>query len=619
MDGVRILSVAARLPAPYGSALTDLRVPPERAQELKAASRDLPSLDLEPRELCDLEMLATGAFSPLTGFMGQTDHVRVCSDMRLANGRLWPLPVTLGAPLELAERLSAGAQVALRDAEGTMVALLTVSEIWEPDRRLEAGSIFGSAGDDHPGSAMLLHAPRRAALAGRLEVLELPVHHDFPGLRRTPAQLRETLEQRRIARVLAYRPRDLLHRIHVETTTRLAQLHEANVLLFGAVGRERLDAPVHHPRVRAWRAALARYPQGIAQLNLVELSVRRCGPRAALLDAIVARNFGASHTVVEHDHDDHGPGASFTPRYGQYRAQELVMAHERELGVETVMLRDLVYEEEHPEKILIGRASPGHVPAAGAPAGSARSREVARWFSYPTVLQEWQRPFRGRPEQGLTVFFTGLSGAGKSTIAQILAAKLLELGERHVTLLDGDVVRKHLSAGLSFSREHRDLNVLRLGFVASLITQYRGIAICAPIAPYARTRAEVRAMIEAHGAFIEVYVATPLGVCEARDRKGLYARARAGLIANFTGVSDPYEPPHNPEITINTQNLTAAQAVDMILDHLAARGYLSGRVLQRAVVPAEGWHAANEPVAPRHAGTTPAPGELAQRDGGVGP
>jgi sulfate adenylyltransferase len=586
---------AARLPAPYGGTLTKLFADASRAQELKAASRDFASLDLSPRELCDLELLATGGFSPLTGFMGQADHVRVCREMRLGNGRLWPLPVTLGVPPGIADKLAPGAPVALRDSEGTMVAVLTVSEIWEPDRQLEAECVYGTAEECHPEVAALAPGARRACLAGRLEVLELPPHYDFANLRRTPAQSREWLEHRTVGRVLAYTPRHLLHRVHVETTTRLALPLEAAVLILGAVGRARFDAPAHHPQVRAWRAALAHYPSGIAQLKLIELSARHCGPRAALLNAIVARNYGATHVVVEHDYHDRGPRANGVPLYGQYLAQEIAIAHERELGVEIVPFRDLVYEEEHPERYLIGRTSPARRPVEkGVALAGVRGREVARWFSYPTVLQEWQKPFRGRPEQGLTIFFTGLSGAGKSTIAQVLTARLLELGDRHVTLLDGDVVRKHLSAGLTFSREHRDLNVLRLGFVSSLITQYRGIAICAPIAPYARTRAEVRAMIEPHGGFIEVYIATPLGVCEGRDRKGLYARARAGLIPNFTGVSDPYEPPENPEITINTQHLTPAQAVELILDHLAANGYLSARAMQDRLRRAEdGAHAAD--------------------------
>jgi sulfate adenylyltransferase len=342
-------------------------------------------------------------------------------------------------------------------------------------------------------------------------------------------------------------------------------MNDASVLILGAVGRARPGDAGYHARVRAWRAALDQYPGGSARLNLVELSERRCGTRAVLLSAIVARNFGASHFVVGHDYDERGDAATGDPLYGRYTAQEAMIANERELGIETVMMRDLVHEEDRPEQVLVGFASSRYVAGGREPGAEAHARQVAHWFSYPSVLQEWQKPFRGRPPQGFTVFLTGLSGAGKSMIARILAAKLLETGDRHVTLLDGDTVRHLLSP--EPSREHRDLDLRRLGYVAGLITQYRGIAICASIAPYAVTRAQVRAMVEPHGGFIEVHVATPLAVCEAR--------ARAGSIPESAGVSGPYETPAKPEITIDTGKLTAVQAAEVVLDYLAGRGLLN--------------------------------------------
>jgi sulfate adenylyltransferase len=583
MEGIRLLSADTRLNPPYGGVLVNLMAEADRAHELKTMARDLPSIALTTRELCDLEMLASGAFSPLTGFLGKADYQSVCENRRLADGRLWPLPVMLGAPPALAERLSAlsSPKVVLRDIEGALMAILTVSECWEPDRQREAECLAGTTQPTHPEVVQL----RRDGvyLAGQLEVLALPVHYDFSGLRRTPEQLRESLGYRATGRLMAYQPRGLLHRTHVELTRRLGQMNDASVLILGAVGRVYPDDAGYHARVRAWRAALDYYPNGNARLNLAELSVRRAGVRAVLLSAIVARNFGASHFVVEHDYDECGDAATGDPLYGQYTTQEALIAHERELGIETVMMRDLIYEEDRPEQVLVGRASSRHIAGGRETGDEARARQLVRWFSYPSVLQEWQKPFRGRPPQGFTVFFTGLSGAGKSTIAQILAAKLLEIGDRHVTLLDGDAVRKQLSSELGFSRAHRDLNVCRLGFVAGLITQYRGIAICAPIAPYAATRAQVRAMVEPHGGFIEVYVATPLSVCEARDRKGLYARARAGVIPEFTGVSDPYEAPENPEVRIDTGKLTAVQAAEAVLVYLAGRGLLTEREVRPAM------------------------------------
>lgn len=581
MDGMRLMKSLADLRPAHGGRLVRLQASLERARELKEAARDLLSHDLTPRQVCDLELLATGAFSPLQGFMRRTDYQSVCREGRLADGRLWPLPVTLEVPAALAERLAAGDQLALRDGEGVLLAVLRVEELWERDLRWEAHQVYGTERSDHPEVARLL-ATSPVCVAGPLEVIEPSWHDDFADLRRTPAELRRVFAENRDAHLLAYFPRQLLHRAHVEFTRRAALLHDARLLILADVGRRGPeDEGGHYARVRALRAALESYPPGLATLNLVELAPRRCGTRAALLHAILARNFGCTHLVVEHDYADQGDGADGKPLYGQYRCQEAVIAHEREIGIETVLFRDLVYEEEHPEHFLVRRPLPWRAAGgAGAVSAYERTAEVARWFSYPEVLREWCKPFHNRPEQGLTVFFTGLSGAGKSAIARCLAARLMEIGERHVSLLDGDVVRKHLSSELGFSREHRDLNVLRLGYVASLITQHRGVAICAPIAPYAATRAKVRAMIEPYGGFVEVYVSTPIEVCEARDRKGLYARARAGLIQRFTGVSDPYEPPASAEIVIDTTTISVRAAAERILGWLAAAGYLSGAVLE---------------------------------------
>lgn len=618
MDGTRLIRGREPLRPPYGGgALVELQADPQRAHALREAARMLPSHDLTPRQTCDLELLASGAFTPLEGFMGRADYDSVCAQQRLSDGRLWPIPITLDVPPALAARLSIGDRLALRDAEGVALALLTVGEIWERDRVCEAEQLFGTAHPAHP-EARALRAAHTTCVAGRLELIEWPAHHDFRELRRTPAELRQRLGAGGTMNVLGYFPRHLLHRAHVRFTRRAALRHDAALLILAAVGRrDHEDESAHYARVRALRAALDHYPRGLAILNLVELSARRCGARAALLQAIVARNFGCTHLVLEHDYADEGEGATGEPRYGQYRWQETLVAHERELGIEIVPFRDLVHEEDRPEYFLLPRPTR---TAAAAPPDAARRSEIVRYFSYPSVLREWQKPFRGRPEQGLTIFFTGLSGAGKSTLARRLGARLMEIGERHVTLLDGDVVRKHLSAGLGFSREDRDRNVLRLGYVASLITQHRGVAICAPIAPYAATRAQVRAMIEPYGGFVEVYVATPLAVCEARDRKGLYARARAGLIEGFTGISDPYEPPEAAELVIDTSQLSPEEAVARILAYLVEAGHLSESALTTAAAatsPAALWPAPFAAVPPPHAhlrhrdavGTAPSRGD----------
>ena len=569
MSGIHRPGTARELNAPYGDTLVNLRVGAERAAELKAASCDLPSLDLTPRQLCDIEMLATGAFSPLTSFLGRTDYESVCAGMRLADGRLWPVPVTLDIPRAVAGKLSAGQRVALRDAEGTLIAVLTIAEMWQPDKGAEAQCLYGTRAITHPAVNHLLNVAGEVYVSGALEVVEPPVHHDFTALRDSPAGVRDRLHRQGVTRVVGYQPRRLMHRAHVEFTKRTAYLNDAVLLIQAAVGRKGLSEPDHFSRVRALSVVLNHYAAQAVHLNLMELSLRHCGPRAAMWHAIVHKNFGCSHFIIGHDYDDHGEGATGEPLYGQYRALESVQWHAHEIGIEPVPLRHLVQEEDQPERYLSPQRR--RRTRDGLRLAPGQTAEIAHWFSYPAVFEEWNKSLR----HGFTLFFTGLSGAGKSTLAQVLYARLREQEARPVTLLDGDVVRKHLSSELGFSREHRDLNVLRQGFVASMVTRHGGIAICAPIAPYAHTREQVRAMVEEHGEFIEIHVATPLEVCESRDRKGLYARARAGLIRNFTGVSDPYEAPANPEIVLDTSLQSASAAVEKILAYLGEQGHLS--------------------------------------------
>ncbi len=571
MSGAQRLGTLRELNQPYGGTLVNLLVSPDRAAELKAVSRDLVSLDLSPRHLADLEMLATGVFSPLQSFMGQADYEAVCAHMRLADGRLWPIPVTLDISLKFSENILPGQLIALRDGEGTLMAVLTVSEIWQPDKGAESQCLYGTRSITHAAANQLLNANGDACISGKLEVVELPIHHDFPRLRQTPAEVRARLVRQNVTRVVGYHPRHLMHRAHVEFTKRTAYLKDAVLLIQSHVGRRGLNDADHFSRVRALYAVLDRYSSQAAQLNLLELSPRHSGARSAMWHAILHKNFGCSHFIVEHDYDDQGEGATGDPLYGQYHGLDSVTWHAQEIGIEVVPFRNLVLEEDQPEKLLSPRGASRRMKGKIRVASHEQNAEIAHWFSYPAVLEEWHKTLR----QGFTLFFTGLSGAGKSTLAQVLYARLKEQEARPVTLLDGDIVRKNISSELGFSREHRDMNVLRQGYVASLITRHGGIAICAPIAPYANTRAQVRAMVEEDGDFIEVYVATPLGTCESRDRKGLYARARAGLIKQFTGVSDPYETPINPEIVVDTSLQSANEAADKILAYLTAQGYMT--------------------------------------------
>ena len=569
---------------------------PDRAAELTAALPGLPSWGLTPRQFCDLEMLMNGAFAPLGGFLDRRATESVCERMRLPDGTLWPIPVTLDVDAATAEAASRAGALVLRDAEGLPLAVQRVAEVWEHGRAAEAERVYGTLDPAHPGVHHLLHRTNNLAVGGPLEGLRTPPHYDFIDLRETPAETRADLARRGWGTVVAFQTRNPIHRAHFELTVRAARESGAALLLHPVVGMTRPGDLDHYTRVRCYQALLDRYgAAGIgAKLALLPLAMRMAGPREALLHALVRRNYGCTHFIVGRDHA--GPGADGSGRsfYGPYEAQELVRRHEAELGIRMVPFRNMVYladEDRYaPEDEVAAfaeAASPG--AAGGAPGGAPRvlqisgsdlrrrladGAELPEWFTFPEVAAELRRSHPPRSEAGFTVFLTGLSGAGKSTIARVLQVKLLEVGGRPVTLLDGDLVRQELSSELGFSKEHRDLNVRRIGFVASEITRNGGIALCAPIAPYDALRREVRERIAPLGGFVLVWVATALEVCEQRDAKGLYARARAGLIPAFTGISDPYETPADAEVVVDAGTLTPLEAAERVLANLRSEGYL---------------------------------------------
>jgi sulfate adenylyltransferase len=573
-----IETVAEHLISPHGGTLVDLVVSEGRAAEVKAESKDWPSWDLSQRQLCDLELLANGAFSPLQGFMGEEAYTSVLESMRLPGGALWPMPVTLDISEEAAAGLSAGSSLALRDQEGVMLAALEVEEIYRPDKQAEAKAVFGTTDKTHPGVAYLFDKAGPVYVAGRLEVLSLPHHYDYKALRLTPAQMRDQFSRLGWSKVVAFQTRNPMHRAHVELTTRAAKAAGANLLVHPVVGMTKPGDVDHHTRVRCYQAVMKGYPHATATLALLGLAMRMAGPREALWHAIVRKNFGASHFIIGRDHAGPGKGADGVAFYGPYDAQALVLEHSDELGIGVVPFQQMVYVEDRDEYMPVDEVPKGSrtldISGTELRRRLAEGREVPNWFTFPEVAAELRRSYPPRARQGFTVFFTGLSGSGKSTIASVLLTKLLEEGGRPVTLLDGDIVRKHLSSELGFSKEHRDTNIRRIGWVASEITKNGGIAICAPIAPYEAVRKEVREMVEPTGGFILVHVSTAIEVCEARDRKGLYAKARAGIVKEFTGISDPYEEPTDAEVTIDTADLSAEEAAQVIMVHLQAEGYL---------------------------------------------
>ena len=563
---------------PHGGELKELYLPEGKADEEKQRAKDYKSWDLTQRQICDLDLLMNGAFSPLEGFLGEQDYEAVCNDMRLTSGVLWPMPITLDVSEEFAGEIGSGESIALRDPEGVLLAILEVTDIWTPDRASEAQRVYGTNDDTHPAVAHLMHASNPVYIGGRVRGIEPPTYYDFKLLRDTPSELRGRFRKLGWRKVVAFQTRNPLHRAHQELTFRAAREADANLLIQPVVGMTKPGDIDHFTRVRCYEHILDQYPEQTTQLSLLNLAMRMGGPREALWHAIIRKNYGCTHFIVGRDHAGPGNDKDGNPFYGPYDAQELFKEHEAELDITMVPFKMMVYVENKAEYLPADETEPtDKVLNLSGTEFRRRLREgldIPEWFSYPRVVEELRRAHPPKHKQGFTVFFTGLSGSGKSTVANALMVKLLEMGTRPVTLLDGDVVRKNLSSELNFSKEHRDLNIQRIGYVASEITKNGGIAICAPIAPYTATRRQVRETISPLGGFLEAHVATPIEIFEQRDRKGLYAKARAGLIKGFTGIDDPYEVPENPEIVIDTGELTPDLAAHRILITLEKLGYV---------------------------------------------
>lgn len=558
--------------------IPELYVSYDSAQKLKVEAGQLASWDLTPRQICDLELLMNGGFNPLKGFMGQADYEGVVENMRLTSGALFPIPITLDVSEAFAEKVEPGQDIALRDQEGVILAILSISDKWVPNKANEAEKVFGADDLAHPAVNYLHNTAGKVYLGGPVTGIQQPVHYDFKARRDTPNELRALFRKLGWRKVVAFQTRNPLHRAHQELTFRAAREAEANLLIHPVVGMTKPGDVDHFTRVRCYEAVLDKYPAQTTALSLLNLAMRMAGPREAVWHGIIRKNHGCTHMIVGRDHAGPGKNSAGKDFYDPYAAQELFAQHAAEIGIEMVDFKHMVYVQEKAQ----------YYPANEIPEGSTvldisgtelrrRLREgldIPEWFSFPEVVNELRKTSPARSKQGFTVFFTGLSGSGKSTIANALMVKLMEMGGRPVTLLDGDVVRKHLSSELGFSKEHRDINIKRIGYVASEITKNGGIAICAPIAPYTATRRAVREMIEAYGAFVEVHVATSIEECERRDRKGLYKLAREGKIKEFTGISDPYEAPTAAELVVDTENVDVDHCAHQVLLKLEQMGLI---------------------------------------------
>ena len=564
---------------PYGGKLVDLLVPAEEQEAVKQAANRLPSIQISERSLCDLEMLAIGGFSPLDRFMGKEDHQRVLDEMRLTSGHLFPIPVTL--PVGSDSDVHLDQQVALRNSKNELLGIMTVEEAYEWDRDEVADKVFGSRDLRHPLVAEMMRWGD-VNISGRLQILELPRHYDFRDLRLTPAETREVLSGYGYQDVVAFQTRNPLHRVHEELTKRAADSVNGVLLLHPVVGLTKPGDVDYYTRVRTYKTLRDRYfDSNRILLSLLPLAMRMGGPREAVWHAIIRRNYGANHLIVGRDHAGPGADSQGNPFYGPYDAQELVEEHSEELGVKTVLFTELVYlpDEDRYEEV-------SKIPAQAVTASisGTQVREeylnngklLPDWFTRPEVAEILADSYPPRHRQGTCIWFTGLSGSGKSTTAEVLTVLLMEHG-RQITELDGDVVRTNLSKGLGFSKEDRDTNIRRIGFVAGEVVRHGGVAMCAAVSPYRSTRDDVRNMIGSDR-FIEVFVDTPLEVCEERDTKGMYAMARRGEIKDFTGINDPYEEPLNPEIVLDTVNKTPEENAHIILDFIIDKGFVRAQV-----------------------------------------
>ena len=559
---------------PYGGQLVNLLIDTEQLAHEREYASKLPSIQISERAICDLELLAVGAFSPLERFMGQQDYQNVLDNMRLHDGTLFPMPITL--PVKQSDDIHIGQEIVLRDRKMNPLAIMTIEEVYTWDRDEMAEKVFGKNDPRHPAVAELA-GWGEVNISGPLRVLQLPLHHDFQEIRLTPAETRAKLADYGRTNVVAFQTRNPMHRVHEELTKRATEAVDGVLLLHPVVGMTKPGDVDHYTRVRTYKALTQNhYDQERVLLSLLPLAMRMGGPREAVWHAIIRRNYGANHFIVGRDHAGPGKDSNGEPFYGPYDAQDLVLQHEAELGVTMVPFKMLVYLPDEARYEEVDKVAEG---AKTASISGTQVREdylaqgvpLPQWFSRPAVANILADSFPPRHRQGACIWFTGLSGSGKSTTAEVLTTLLLQHG-RQVTVLDGDIVRTHLSKGLGFSREDRDTNIRRIGFVAAEIVRHGGIVICAAISPYRATRNDARNMVGE--GFFEVFVDTPLAVCEQRDTKGLYAKARRGEIKGFTGIDDPYEAPESPELRLTTVDKTPEDNAYVILQHLIDQGYV---------------------------------------------
>lgn len=531
-------------------------------------------INLTQRQLCDLGLIMNGGFSPLTEFMNQTDYNSVVKNMRLANGKLWPMPIVLDIEENFAKSLKMGETIALKDPENHTLATITVEEIWNPNKTEEAQNVYGTTNPEHPGVNYLFNQTKDYYISGKITKIKDHIYYDFMNNRKSPAELKAYFAKNNITKVVAFQTRNPMHRAHIELTTRAVELTGAHLLINPAVGMTMPGDIDHFTRTKCYQKALNYYNIDIT-LNLLPIAMRMAGPREAIWHALIRKNYGVTHFIVGRDHAGPGKDSAGVDFYGPYDAQKLVLKYAPEIGIEIVPFNEMVYIQEldkyfEEDKIPAG-FTPLRISGTKFKELLNNGQDIPAWFSYPEIIAELRKVYPPKIKQGMVLFFTGLSGSGKSTIANALAISLREKQDRKTVILDGDIIRRNLSSELGFSRKDRSTNIRRVGFVANEISKLGGIAICPMIAPYKEDREFNREyMKQQNQNYIEIYISTPLDVCQKRDTKGLYSKNTSQL----TGVNDPYEEPINPEITIDTSNISILETLQIINSYLFRKGYV---------------------------------------------
>lgn len=570
------------LAVPYGGELVKLIADAENGVRLKDEARGLAAWTLQTRQLVELELLLSGAFSPLKGFMCQEEYESVCGSMRLGDGLFWPIPVALDVDEGFAKRIKPDTSIALCDQEGLALAVLRVEDIWKPNLQVEASSVFGISNTEHQGIHDFYINTFPFYIGGKIEGIQYPVHYDFINLRRGPAEIRANFERIGWRKIIAFQTTKYIHRAEQKFTSNAALRNKSNLLIQILSDPSQLEDLDYYARVKCCRMAQSHYPQDSTNINILPYISRNAGSKEALLKAIISKNYGCTHYILDPRQSEPDIECSYDLKNAVSRYEKIWREFEKDLDIVMIPFEELYYDEGQDqfvkEEDVSSAAKTISLSQKELIQRLENGRQIPEWFTFCETAEELRSIHPPKHKQGFTVFFTGLSGSGKSTIANNLLVKLLQMCGRPITLLDGDIVRKNLSSELGFSKEHRDLNIKRIGYVASEITKNKGIALCAPIAPYDSIRKEVRQNISSLGGFILVHLSTPLEECEKRDRKGLYAKARAGIIKEFTGISDPYEPPEDAELVIDTTNISAEEAVSEIILYLEQQGYIGADV-----------------------------------------